>query len=84
MIKAKTDKNIVVYFANLTDTQFWWDNDLYYAAFNINDEHFTFIQDNLIKRKQLMFDKTTETYSIPINIIEMEYINHGCENTNFI
>ena len=84
MISAKTDKDIIVYFANLTDKQFWWDINPYYAAFNINEEHFTFIKRNLNKRKQLIFDEKTETYSVPINIIETEYINYGCENTDFI
>lgn len=77
MIKAKTDTGIIVYFANLTNTQFGWDIDPYYAAYNINESIFHFIKCNVKKRNQIMFDKITETYLLPINIVEMEYINNG-------
>ena len=77
MIRAKTDKGDIVYFANLTNKQFWWDIYPYYSTFHIEEDRFIFIKQSLNNRAQLMFDTRTKTYSIPINIIEMEHINNG-------
>ena len=82
-ILSKTDKGDILYFANLTDKQFWWDTDPFYSAFLINDEMFKFIQNNIPKRKQLAFDENTETYMRPVNIIKVWRTEHNdCENSN--
>lgn len=80
IIKAKTNDGIIMYFANNTDKQFWWDIDLYYAAFNISESMFHYIKRNIIKKEQVMFDETTEVYSLPINIVEMEFEKAYNEN----
>jgi hypothetical protein len=73
-IVGKTDDGQFVYFAGLTDTQIWWEIDAFYSAVYLSNDFYTFLGKILGKRQNLLYDKTTEKYIAPTNIVELEYI----------
>ena len=74
VIRGKTCCDKIVYFANLTDTQIWWDNNPSYAAVCLSDEFYDFIQKVITQRCNFQFENTTEMYSMKINISEVGFM----------
>lgn len=69
---GKTECGHILYYAGLTDKQVWWDVNPFYSYVGIEDSHFNFLKSINGKRINLMFDITNDTYTLPVNIVEME------------
>jgi len=70
-IIGKTGSGQQVYFVDLTDTEIRWDIDPYYSAVYLRDEFHAFLYKAIHNHTNVMFDNALETYSLPIEIIEV-------------
>jgi len=73
-IVGKTDKNETVFFANMTDKQFWWEIDDNYSAFGLDENMLYFVANNLKSHCNLVFNTDNETYSKHVKITSVRRV----------